>query len=286
MITQAVRKESDVKNRTTRNFASSMLYPAIAAPIIELNPDTTILGMGAAPCCGDVHAIITDSTLKEAARVARVEFSKRLMPERMIDDVEVNLLEAAYGGDYIEAIIILKDDRPTLDKRKWMHFYFDMDEAFESSGVIPAPSVSHLRRSELPKRKARGFARRGLWAESAPVVAFAHYAPELGMGRSPCCGEIHAVITADTLMNAVRITREELPKYLTPDRAIYDVRAEVLYGRGEDYVHVRIILEDGCPTPDSRKLMKFSKDTHPIFESAEVIPFPAISYSYRSESPK
>ena len=263
-----------------------MLYPAIAAPIIELTPDTTILGMGAAPCCGDVHAIITDSTLKEAARVARVEFSKRLMPERMIDDVEVNLLEAAFGGDYIEAIIILKDDRPTLDKRKWMRFYFDMDEAFESAGVIPAPSVSHLRRSELPKRKAQGVARRGIWAEPAPVVAFARYAPELGMGRSPCCGETHAAITAGTLMDAVRITREELPKYLTSERSIYDVKAEVLHGCAEDYVHVRIILEDDRPAPDSRRLMKFSKDTHPIFERAEVIPFPAISYSYRSEVPK
>ena len=88
----------------------------------------------------------------------------------------------------------------------------------------------------------------------------------------------------DTLEEAARIVRNELPKHLPSEFVIDDVEAESLPGPCcEDYIHVNVILEDDHPALDPRKLLRFKQDTQPMFESAGIVPSPTISYSNRSE---
>ena len=87
----------------------------------------------------------------------------------------------------------------------------------------------------------------------------------------------------DILKEAARIVRSELPKHLSADFAINDVEAESRPGGEEDYIHVRVILEDDHPALDPRKLMNFKRDINPIFERAGITPSPTISYANRGE---
>ena len=91
-------------------------------------------------------------------------------------------------------------------------------------------------------------------------------------------------MTTDILKEAARIVRTELPKHLSADFVINDVEAESQPGPYcEDYIHVNVILEDGHPALDPRKLQKFKQDLYPMFEQADIIPSPTISYSDRGE---
>ena len=87
----------------------------------------------------------------------------------------------------------------------------------------------------------------------------------------------------DILKEAARIVRSELPKHLSADFAINDVEAESRPGGDEDYIHVRVILEDDHPALDPRKLLRFKQTLHPMFERAGIVPSPTISYSNRGE---
>lgn len=91
-------------------------------------------------------------------------------------------------------------------------------------------------------------------------------------------------MTPDILKEAERIVRTEFPKRMPTDFVINDVEVDVREGPFcEDYIHVRIILEDDHPEFDGHVLNKFSLDTYAIFEGAGVVPVPTISYSDRSE---
>ena len=51
-----------------------------------------------------------------------------------------------------------------------------------------------------------------------------------------------------TLEKIVNTIRSEVPKYLSPEFVVHDVTAENRPGPDdEDYVHIRVILEDGHP---------------------------------------
>ena len=88
----------------------------------------------------------------------------------------------------------------------------------------------------------------------------------------------------ETLEQISSVIRTELPKYLSNEFVIYDVTAQNRPGPDdEDYVHVRVVLEDNHPRLDPRKLMEFSDDMHSLFEQASIDQIPSISYADRSE---
>ena len=90
--------------------------------------------------------------------------------------------------------------------------------------------------------------------------------------------------STDTLKQAVRIVRTELPKHLPDEFKVTDVQSEWLPGPDcEDYLHVNVIFEGYHPEPDARKLLQFNQTVRPIFERAGIMPIPTISYSNRSE---
>ncbi len=88
----------------------------------------------------------------------------------------------------------------------------------------------------------------------------------------------------ETLDKIATIIRAELPKYLSPDFNINDVKAENRPGPDdEDYVHVFVILEDDHPTLDPQKTLDFRRDIRTLFDRVGIDPDPNISYANRSE---
>ena len=86
------------------------------------------------------------------------------------------------------------------------------------------------------------------------------------------------------LQEAARIVRTGLPRYLPGEFIVIDVRTESRPGPdGEDYIHVHVILEDGHPEFDFRKVLEFNQAIRPEFEGAGVTPIPTISYSNSGE---
>ena len=88
----------------------------------------------------------------------------------------------------------------------------------------------------------------------------------------------------ETLEKISGIIRAELPKYLSQEFVIHEVTAQNRPGPdAEDYVHVRVVLEDNHPRLDPRKIMQFDDDMHTLFERAGIGHTPNISYANRSE---
>ena len=88
----------------------------------------------------------------------------------------------------------------------------------------------------------------------------------------------------DTLEKIAGIIRDELPKYLSSDFTIDDVKAENWPGPDEeDFVHVRVVLEDDHPRLDPSKVMRFSSDMRTLFEEIGIDHPPNITYANRSE---
>ena len=89
---------------------------------------------------------------------------------------------------------------------------------------------------------------------------------------------------AETLEKISNIIRSELPKYLSRDVVIHQVTAQNRPGPDdEDYVHVRVILEDNHPRLDPQKLNQFNSDMYTLFEQTGIGHKPNISYANRSE---
>lgn len=88
----------------------------------------------------------------------------------------------------------------------------------------------------------------------------------------------------ETLEKITSAIRTELPKYLPPEFLIYDVLALNRPGpEDEDYVHIRVVLEDDHPRLDPRKMTKFSRDMRSLLEQSGINLHPLISYANRSE---
>ena len=88
----------------------------------------------------------------------------------------------------------------------------------------------------------------------------------------------------ETLEKIAHIIRVELPKYLSPDFNINDVKAENRPGPDEeDYVHVFVILEDDHPKLDPQKTLDFRRDIRSLFDRVGIDQDPNISYANRSE---
>ena len=88
----------------------------------------------------------------------------------------------------------------------------------------------------------------------------------------------------DTLEKIANTIRAELPKYLSAEFVVRDVTAENLPGpNDEDYVHIRVIFEDGHPKLDTQVVMHFRHDMGDLFEQLEIPHNPNISYASRSE---
>ena len=89
---------------------------------------------------------------------------------------------------------------------------------------------------------------------------------------------------SETLEKMSIIIKDEIPKYLSRDFVIWDVKAENRSGPDdEDFVHIRVILEDDHPRLDPRKVMEFSSDMHTLFEQIGIGHPPNITYANRSE---
>ncbi len=90
----------------------------------------------------------------------------------------------------------------------------------------------------------------------------------------------------ETLAKITSIIRSEAPKYLTADFAIHDVTAENLPGPDdEDYVHIRVILEDDHPKLNAQVLLRFRSSMGDLFEESGIPHTPNISYTDRSDVP-
>ena len=88
----------------------------------------------------------------------------------------------------------------------------------------------------------------------------------------------------ETLEKIVNTIRSEVPKYLSPEFVVHDVTAENRPGPDdEDYVHIRVILEDNHPKLDTQVLIRFRTDMGDLFEQLEIPQNPNISYANRSE---
>ncbi len=88
----------------------------------------------------------------------------------------------------------------------------------------------------------------------------------------------------ETLEKITSAVRAELPKYLPAEAAIYDVFAQNRPGPDdEDYVHVRVILEDENSELDPRELNQFSSDMRDLLEQSGIDYDPNITYANRSE---
>ena len=72
---------------------------------------------------------------------------------------------------------------------------------------------------------------------------------------------------AVTLDKISSIIQAELPKYLPQEIVIYQVTGQNRPGPDdEDYVHVRVVLEDNHPRLDPQKLNQFNSDMYTLFE--------------------
>ena len=89
---------------------------------------------------------------------------------------------------------------------------------------------------------------------------------------------------AETLEKIAGIIRAELPKYLSADFTVNDVKAENRLGPDdEDFVHIWVILENDHPRLDPRKTITFNSDMRTLFEQVGIDHPPYISYANRSE---
>ena len=87
-----------------------------------------------------------------------------------------------------------------------------------------------------------------------------------------------------TLEKIVSIIRSEVTKYLPTEFVVHDVTAESRPGPDdEDYVHIRVILEDDHPKLDQQVLMRFRREMGDLFEQLEIPHNPNISYTDRSD---
>ena len=88
----------------------------------------------------------------------------------------------------------------------------------------------------------------------------------------------------ETLEKITGIIKTELPKYLSSEFTINDVKAENHPGPDdEDFVLITVVLEDDHPRLDARKTLEFRGDMHTLFEQAGIDHPPNISYANRSE---
>ena len=88
----------------------------------------------------------------------------------------------------------------------------------------------------------------------------------------------------ETLAKITGIIRSEAPRYFTAGFVIHDVTAENLPGPDdEDYVHIRVILEDDHPKLDTQILLRFRDDVGTLFEQSGIPHTPNISYTNRSD---
>ena len=88
----------------------------------------------------------------------------------------------------------------------------------------------------------------------------------------------------ETLEKIANTIRTELPKYLSPEFVVYTVTAENRPGPDdEDYVHIRVIFEDGHPKLDIEVHMRFRREMGDLFEQMGIPHNPNISYASRRE---
>ena len=88
----------------------------------------------------------------------------------------------------------------------------------------------------------------------------------------------------ETLEKIAHIIRSEAPRYLPAEFVIHDVTAENLPGPDdEDYVHIRVILEDDHPELDMQIHMRFRLEMGDLFEKLGIPHNPNMSYTDRSE---
>ena len=88
----------------------------------------------------------------------------------------------------------------------------------------------------------------------------------------------------ETLEKIANIIRTEVPKYLSSEFSINDVTAENRPGPDdEDYVLIRVVLEDDHPKLDPQVLLRFRGDMGTFFEQSGIPHTPNISYTNRSD---
>ena len=88
----------------------------------------------------------------------------------------------------------------------------------------------------------------------------------------------------ETLQKIANIIRSEAPKYLPAEFVVNDVTAENLPGPDdEDYVHIRVILEDDHPKLDMQIHMRFRREMGDLFEELGIPHNPNMSYADRNE---
>ena len=88
----------------------------------------------------------------------------------------------------------------------------------------------------------------------------------------------------ETLEKIANTIRSEVPKYLPHEFIVHDVTAENRPGPDdEDYVHIRVILEDDHPKLDMQIHMWFRREMGDLFEKLGIPHNPNVSYADRSE---
>lgn len=88
----------------------------------------------------------------------------------------------------------------------------------------------------------------------------------------------------EALERIVSIIKAELPKRLSPEFPINDVKAEYRAGpEAEDFVHVRVILEDDHPKLETEMRIDFRSKMRDHFDQLGIDPPPVISLADRSD---
>ena len=88
----------------------------------------------------------------------------------------------------------------------------------------------------------------------------------------------------ETLERIVNIIKDELPKRLSPEFRINDVIAENWAGpEAEDFVHVRVVLEDDHPKLDMQMRIDFRRKMRDHFYEVGIDDPPVISLADRSD---
>ena len=88
----------------------------------------------------------------------------------------------------------------------------------------------------------------------------------------------------EALERIVSIIKAELPKCLSPEFPINDVKAEYRAGpEAEDFVHVRVILEDDHPELDVQMRIDFRRKMGDHLDQLGIERPPVISLADRSD---
>ena len=88
----------------------------------------------------------------------------------------------------------------------------------------------------------------------------------------------------EALERIVSIIKAELPKRLSPEFPINDVKAEYRAGpEAEDFVHVRVILEDDHPKLETEMRIEFRSKMRDHFYQLGIDRAPVISLADRSD---